>query len=60
MKDFEKGLLRIGASNVVPDEYVFEMYSKDYEQQLMLFANLKDLKELRDWIDQLVVEREAN
>ena len=59
MKSFNKGLFSIEPTKVLSDEYAITMYSEDYETQLMLFADKKDLMELKNYLDELLKKDES-
>lgn len=58
-KEFNKGLFRIEKGTVIKDEYHVVMYSEDYKEQLMVQVNLRDLEELRDYLNTILEEEKG-
>lgn len=57
IKSFNKGLFSIEEDKVTANHYVITMYSENYDTQLMVFVNLKDLEELRDYLNKLLTNK---
>jgi hypothetical protein len=52
--NYSKGLFHLEDDRVTEDGYSLTIYSEEDDKQLMVFANLEDLEELRDHINLLL------